>query len=282
MPVNNSPFSRPDDAQPVVGSTGARLLQDNDDSVVTQVGAKRDEASIEVATEASPTDLDPNADGDFTSSIRAIGGTSVVGIGLESQDGNDFSVELRVKDSDDNDLFTYDKDKRDNLQASNSEPTDVVITSLTAVGDRVEVTVTSEESAGVQNRVNGSVVATPGAPSEALSTIIDNDSPVTKALVYDDSPGADTDILGSDLTPGETPVTFRVNVVLDSAAQFNAQVTHSGGTEELGFNQGNALTANEEFQFDLTVRSNESINFQVESAVTVSRLSVVQIPFAEA
>lgn len=103
-----------------------------------------------------------------------------------------------------------------------------------------------------------------------------------KDLVFDASPGANTDILGESVTADDPPQMFRIQVSLSSAAILNRQVTRDGTTKTIQFNSGATLGATQGFQFDHAVRDGDSVNYHVESAVTVDYLSVVQIPFTEA
>lgn len=103
-----------------------------------------------------------------------------------------------------------------------------------------------------------------------------------KGLAFDASPGAGSDILDADITADDPPQMFRVQVSLSGSAVLNRQITRDGTAKTVQFNSGNTLGATQGFQFDHTVRDGDSINYQVESAVTVDYLSVIQIPFTEA
>lgn len=100
-----------------------------------------------------------------------------------------------------------------------------------------------------------------------------------KATKFDNSPGANTDII-SDLTLSDDHAVgiFRVHIVVESATGFNVQRTRSGTTKSEDLNEGNNLAANAIYNFDVVVHdADDAINFQIDTGVTISSLIVTEI-----
>lgn len=77
-----------------------------------------------------------------------------------------------------------------------------------------------------------------------------------------------TDMLGEYLEPTVTPCIFRIEIALDVATAFT--VSYKIGSEIVNyyFKEGNNLTANSLYAFDILVHQNDKINFQVLAACT--------------
>jgi len=90
---------------------------------------------------------------------------------------------------------------------------------------------------------------------------------VNKAYVTNVNPGANSDILSSDISP-DNPGTLEVRVALDSSAVF--ALNEDGKVYDL--NRGTSLNSGADYGFSINVGDNVTYNFQVESAVTVNRL----------
>lgn len=101
--------------------------------------------------------------------------------------------------------------------------------------------------------------------------------PLAKADEEGVEPGANTDILSSDITPSFNPSLLRIMVALDAAAKFSAVVTVSETEYSVAFNSGADLEAGCLYMFDLLVHSGDTVNFQIDSAETVSLLRVQEI-----
>lgn len=138
-----------------------------------------------------------------------------------------------------------------------NEASNITINTISNIADSVGI----EDSGGTQ-------------VDPATST---NQIPSAVASVFQSSVNADTDILGSDVSPSNNPSAFRITVSLASSAVFNAQVTRSGNTVEEDLNDSNALSAGSVYSFYLPIRSSDSVNFQVETGVTINRLDIEEV-----
>lgn len=78
------------------------------------------------------------------------------------------------------------------------------------------------------------------------------------------------------LIPKNTPCLFRIYVVLGTSGIFSVQRLTSGSQVTENMNQGNALTANAAYMFDILVDQGEKIDFQSTSTGTLIKLCVVE------
>lgn len=111
---------------------------------------------------------------------------------------------------------------------------------------------------------------------EVRRVSIKNSVSVVRAIArstLNNSPGANTDIFSTDISPPETG-TLIIKIVLNSAAVVNVQETIGGTTIAYDLNNGATLDAGEGFSFPLPVRDDASYNFQVESDVQVNLFTV--------
>ena len=108
--------------------------------------------------------------------------------------------------------------------------------------------------------------------------------PIEKAVIHNSAlPAANTNILGADITPTNSPTTFRIMVSISIAAKFNARITRTATTTTTIFNGGANLVAGALFIFDLLVHSGDSINFQFSSTGgTINELRIQEIDSATA
>ena len=89
-----------------------------------------------------------------------------------------------------------------------------------------------------------------------------------------------TDVLSADLVPTFLPSLFRITVVLTVATTFVMTIERSGTTISPTLNGGANLVANSLYTFDVPVRANDNINFQLGAAATLSLLNVDEIATA--
>ena len=108
--------------------------------------------------------------------------------------------------------------------------------------------------------------------------------PIEKAVIHNSAlPAANTNILGSDITPTNSPTTFRIMVSVSIAAKFNARITRSATTTTTIFNGGANLVPDALFIFDILVHSGDSINFQfTATGGTINELRIQEIDAATA
>lgn len=94
-----------------------------------------------------------------------------------------------------------------------------------------------------------------------------------KANIHNQAqPIANTNILATDLVPTNTPVVFRVQVIMSNAGNFSVVITKSGNSQ-VGILS--ALVAGTLHIFDILVHSGDTINFQY--SVTGGTIQVVRV-----
>ena len=101
--------------------------------------------------------------------------------------------------------------------------------------------------------------------------------PIAKASIHGASPGANTNILGSDLIPTNPPCLFRIMVCLGGAAIFYADFKQIDTVSTMKFNGGTALTADAVYIFDILIHSEDTVNFKIDTAVIVKELRVQEL-----
>lgn len=103
-------------------------------------------------------------------------------------------------------------------------------------------------------------------------------APVQKANEHNTAELADTNILGTALSPTYTPCLFRVMVSFNLAGVFKATITKAANVQTVFFNSGASLIGNSLYIFDLLVHSGDTINFRYSVAATLKVLRVQEIP----
>jgi len=116
-----------------------------------------------------------------------------------------------------------------------------------------------------------------GAESKDFSTLEARFTPLLKGSVFNDAVTADTDIFGSNLTPTNSPTTFRIYVCFDAAGVLTVRRTSGGTTVSEQLNSGTTLTANAAYIFDVPVESGESINLQYSVNATALKIMVLEV-----
>lgn len=86
---------------------------------------------------------------------------------------------------------------------------------------------------------------------------------ITKGRVFDTVlPAANTDLLGSDITPTNSPSYVRIYFAASVAGVLNIMRTIGGVTITEQLNSGVALVANAAYMFTVPWRTGDSINIQ--------------------
>ncbi len=93
------------------------------------------------------------------------------------------------------------------------------------------------------------------------------------------APGANTDILATDIQPSPAfrGSAFRVTVVLETASVLNVTATDGVTTKTWGLNTSNQLQANDKYAFVFSTHPDLTYNFQVETDGVISLLVVQEI-----
>jgi hypothetical protein len=89
------------------------------------------------------------------------------------------------------------------------------------------------------------------------------------------APGANTNILGTSLTPTYGGY-FQVFVVLATGSVFNMTETRSSTTYTVGLNKSTALVAGDGYVFSFPVSASSTYNFQVETDGVIRILRVME------
>ena len=125
---------------------------------------------------------------------------------------------------------------------------------------------------------NLDVLLSSRASESTLSSIRDRFTPILKGSVFNASVSANTNIFASDLSPTNSPTTFRIYATFSASGVLSVVRTRAGTSVTEQLNSGNALNANAAYIFDIIVESGESINLQYSVAATALVLKVVEIP----
>lgn len=122
------------------------------------------------------------------------------------------------------------------------------------------------------NTLIGEVQASPTANTllARLKDLLTGIIPLEVAAQHGVAETADTDILGSDITPTNTPCLFRTMVMLETTGVFSAMLKNDGVTKQLKLNGAVALTADCAYMFDILVHSGDTVNFQTSASGNVT------------
>lgn len=161
MAIRDSPaVSRPDHTNLQAGSEGAEILQDGQ-KIVTRGGATSAEADFDINgynLNDGVYDLSSQKSSQLGGDNPDIGGTRELTILIESQDDNQFEVDVEFLDENDNSLVTVDKNIDGNLQSSSpSGGNHYIYVTLDTAGDRMNVKI--RDTNDRQNKINGTINA---------------------------------------------------------------------------------------------------------------------------
>ena len=98
--------------------------------------------------------------------------------------------------------------------------------------------------------------------------------PIEQGYSFNTAELANTDIFATDITPTNTPTTFRVYVWTDTAGVLSCMRTSGGVTVTENLNQGANLVADSAYEFNITVGAADTINFQLDAAATMTVIVV--------
>ena len=103
--------------------------------------------------------------------------------------------------------------------------------------------------------------------------------PIEKGRVFNTAIGADTDFFAATLTPTNTPTTFRIYVVMDTAGVLTVRRRNiaTAVTVNENLNAGANLNADAAYIFDFLVTSLEDINFRYGIAATIIYCLIVEL-----
>jgi len=106
---------------------------------------------------------------------------------------------------------------------------------------------------------------------------------IIKARVFDTAlPAADTDLLGSDITPTNSPSYIRIYFASSTAGILSVMRTVGGNTVAELLNSGVALTADAAYMFTVPWRTGDSINIQYsETGGDTLTLDIVEVQGVE-
>lgn len=114
-----------------------------------------------------------------------------------------------------------------------------------------------------------------------LTATVTEESPVSKASVFNTAVAAATDILDTDLTCTRSPAHFRIYVAFDTAGVFSVQRTVGVVTVAEQMNAigaaVQALVANAAYMFDILVETGDTINFQHSVGGQLLKMIVVEV-----
>lgn len=106
---------------------------------------------------------------------------------------------------------------------------------------------------------------------------------ILKGSVFNTPVAGATNIFAADLTPTNSPRTFRIYAVFNAAGILSVQRTRANPapppptiTVAEQLNSGVALTANASYMFDIKVRTGDSLNLQYSVPATILSLMVTE------
>lgn len=101
---------------------------------------------------------------------------------------------------------------------------------------------------------------------------------IVKATVFNlAAPGANTNILGSAITPTASPSVCRVTVNLAVASVFKGRLTRGETTFDVKLNGGATLVAGSLYMFDVPWETGDSLNFRVETNGIIQVLKALEV-----
>ena len=101
--------------------------------------------------------------------------------------------------------------------------------------------------------------------------------PIYKDSKFNSAVTADTDIFTSALSPTYSPTIFRIYACFSAAGVLSVRRTKSGTTVTEKLNNTADLIADAAYNFDIVVKSGETINLRYDAAATAYSLSIMEI-----
>lgn len=112
----------------------------------------------------------------------------------------------------------------------------------------------------------------------ALESTLVKVIPLPKANIFSSAPpGANVDILGSDIVPTNSPSICRVAFVAGVSTVVKSRVTQGATTLDAYLNSGVALVSGGLYIFDIVWQQGDSLNFQFETNGMVQVLKAYEI-----
>jgi len=120
---------------------------------------------------------------------------------------------------------------------------------------------------------------TAGLATEAtLSALTSKLTPILKGSIFNTPVTANINIFSSDLSPTNSPTTFRIYACFNTGGVLTVRRTKAGTTVSEQLNSGGALSVNAAYMFDIMVESGETINLQYSVNATALKLAVYEVP----
>ena len=101
--------------------------------------------------------------------------------------------------------------------------------------------------------------------------------PEDKGAIFNTAVLLNTDFFDADLAPTNTPTTFRISFSCDAAGVLNVMRTAGGVTVTEHLNQNVALVADGLYEFNVTIITGQTINFQHSVGGTILSCIVVEL-----
>jgi len=98
-----------------------------------------------------------------------------------------------------------------------------------------------------------------------------------KGRIFNTIIGAAADFFAADLAPTNSPCTFRIYMVFDTAGVVSIQRTSAGVTVAEDLNQAVALVLDSAYTFDILVHEDDTINIQHAAGAQILYCLVVEI-----
>ena len=113
-----------------------------------------------------------------------------------------------------------------------------------------------------------------GSPGNAINTLI---YPIVKGNVFNTVVAANTNFFATELSPTNSPTTFRLLVSLDAAGVLN--VTKTVGADEVieHLNENVNLIADCLYEFEFSVVTGQTINLQHVVGGTIGTCIVLEV-----
>ncbi len=124
-------------------------------------------------------------------------------------------------------------------------------------------------------QISGQIVQISGQSLFSIGQL----TPIEKVVIHNQVlPSANTNWLGSDIIPTNTPCLFRIMVSVSQPGKLSAAVTRGSNTQVSTFNNNSSMTGGTINIFDILVHSGDTINFRYSASTgTIQFLRVQEI-----
>ena len=110
-----------------------------------------------------------------------------------------------------------------------------------------------------------------------ITDISDRFTLVLKGSIFNTAVMGNTNIFASNLSPTNSPTTFRIYACFDTDGVLTVRRTRVATTVSEQLNAGTALNASAAYMFDVTLESGETINLQYSVDATALKLAVYEV-----